>query len=236
MRVKLLQFKMLDDLNIDYVVRLARRNKITIRVNPNGKVSISVPRLAKVADVNQVIEKNLDWIKKTREKFKQPKRFFVTGEKYLFLGKEYRLDVVLSKYEKVIISGDTIFIYTISDANEHKAELIRTWLQDMMEMTFSEMFNQCFQEMEAHLKTYPKLQIKNYKSRWGCCYPKRNAIILNDKLIHLPLHLIRYIIIHEMSHLLYPSHNQDFHAFLQTFIPEESKCRSELKKYSVYYE
>lgn len=231
-----MRIKVLDDLNINYIVRYSRRAKITIRINPMGIVNISVPHLVKATDVNQVIEKSIDWITKTRDKTKLPERIFINGEKYLFLGKEYLIEVVSSKYEKVLLTNESLYIYTSSHDYLHKAKLIKKWLGEMMEMTFSEMFDKCFQELEPYLKTYPKFQIKNYRSRWGCCYPKRNLIYLNDKLIHLPLFLIRYIIIHEMVHLIYPSHNQDFHHFLQTFISDESKCRKELKKYSVYYE
>lgn len=231
-----MKIKILDNHKIDYTIRRSKRNKITIKINPIGKVNILVPRIVSASDVNQVVEKNIDWIKKTREKVIPLERKFITGEDFLFLGKKYQIEVIISKYEKVYIMNDKLFLYTSSDDLNYKKMIIENWLKDMVEMTFSEIFNKCFQEMEPYLKSYPKLLVKRYRSRWGCCYPTRNTIILNDKLIHLPLYLIRYVIMHEMSHLLFPSHNQDFHRFLQSFIPNELECRRDLRKYSVYYE
>jgi predicted metal-dependent hydrolase len=146
------------------------------------------------------------------------------------------ITVVQSKYEKVLLENRQMFIYTSSDDLKHKREIVMKWLDEMRETTFSEMLRSCFEEVRVYIPTYPMLQIKNYRSRWGCCYATRNIIILNEKLIHLPVDLIRYIIIHELTHLRYPNHGNEFHAFIRMFVPDEQNIRRALKKYSVYYE
>ena len=62
-----MKIKILDNHKIDYTIRRSKRNKITIKINPIGKVNILVPRIVSASDVNQVVEKTLIGLK-TREK------------------------------------------------------------------------------------------------------------------------------------------------------------------------
>ena len=61
--------------------------------------------------------------------------------------------------------------------------------------------------MSHYLNKYPLLEIKRYKSRWGCCYPKKNKIIINVSVVNLPLELIEYVIYHELTHFVFDNHH-----------------------------
>ena len=90
--------------------------------------------------------------------------------------------------------------------------------------------------MNHYLTKYPILEIKKYKSRWGCCYPRKNKIIINVSVVNLPISLIEYVIFHELSHFVHLNHSKEFHEFLRKFVPNEKKIVLELKKYNPIYE
>lgn len=78
---------------------------------------------------------------------------------------------------------------------------------------------------------YNSVKIKNYKSRWGAC-DKKNNIYLNYKLVMLDKNLIDYVLIHELCHTKFFSHNKDFHNLLKSFFNNEFSLRKRLKNFS----
>ena len=54
-----------------------------------------------------------------------------------------------------------------------------------------------------------RVYVRNQRSRWGACSPKR-VITLNWRLIQMPPEVSDYIIIHELMHLKQPNHSRRF--------------------------
>jgi predicted metal-dependent hydrolase len=71
--------------------------------------------------------------------------------------------------------------------------------------------------------------IKAMKTRWGSCNPRAGRIWLNLYLIHKPRICLEAVLVHEMVHLLEPSHNQRFYALMTQFMPEWKTCQNYLK-------
>jgi predicted metal-dependent hydrolase len=69
--------------------------------------------------------------------------------------------------------------------------------------------------------TFKVVQVRGQKTRWGSC-SSTGTISLNYKLLFLPSHLVRYIIMHELCHTVHLNHSRDFWSFLSTFEPD---CR-----------
>lgn len=64
------------------------------------------------------------------------------------------------------------------------------------------------------------LGIKAMKTRWGSCNPKRQRIWLNAQLLHKPLVCLEYVVVHELVHLLEPSHNKRFYELMGQYLPD----------------
>ncbi len=80
---------------------------------------------------------------------------------------------------------------------------------------------------------YNRLSLKNNVSNWGSCSVKRN-INLNINLINLPEHLIRYVILHELCHLVYMNHGAQFHALLDSVCGgREKELSTQLRAYTL---
>ncbi len=56
--------------------------------------------------------------------------------------------------------------------------------------------------------------IKNQRTRWGSCAPS-GRISLNCKLLFLPREMVRYVMVHELCHLIEPNHSHRFWAHVR---------------------
>ena len=80
---------------------------------------------------------------------------------------------------------------------------------------------------------YDRVRIGNQRSRWGS-YSSRGTISINQKLLFLPPHLVRYVFLHELCHSIEPNHSARFWALLQQHEPNTAVWRKELRAAEKY--
>ena len=83
-----------------------------------------------------------------------------------------------------------------------------------------------------HGFTYNRVFIRNQKTRWGSCSHKNN-ISLNMKIIRLPEELMDYVILHELTHIRFKNHSNDFWAELNRLVGNGKGMASRLREYGV---
>jgi predicted metal-dependent hydrolase len=76
--------------------------------------------------------------------------------------------------------------------------------------------------------TYGRVSIKDTKRSWGSCSAKGN-LNFHYKLLFLPEHLARYVVIHELCHRKHLNHSQDFWTEVSRWCDDVSGCRQELR-------
>lgn len=91
-----------------------------------------------------------------------------------------------------------------------------------------------FAERSAHYarrmgRLPPPLALSNARTRWGSCSLK-SGIRINWRLIHLPLELIDYVIVHELAHLVEMNHGARFWALVGSLYPDWQAARDELRQ------
>ncbi|WRH25438.1 DUF45 domain-containing protein [Arthrobacter sp. JZ12] len=59
--------------------------------------------------------------------------------------------------------------------------------------------------------------VTNQNSRWGSATPATRSIRLSQKLQGMPDWVVDYVILHEMAHLIEPSHNRRFWSLLESY-------------------
>ena len=67
---------------------------------------------------------------------------------------------------------------------------------------------------------FPKVQIKKYKGRYGCCYYKRNLIIFDLGLVYFEHECIEACVVHELAHFIFPDHSPDFYKLVRSLYPD----------------
>jgi type I restriction enzyme M protein len=81
-----------------------------------------------------------------------------------------------------------------------------------------------------------KVFVQHMKTRWGSCSPSTGHIRLNTELAKKPPECLEYIVVHEMVHLLEPTHNPRFIALMDSFMPQWKSYRDELNRLPVRHE
>ena len=81
----------------------------------------------------------------------------------------------------------------------------------------------------------PKLGVKvtgyflqRMKTKWGSCNHRVGNIRLNTELVKKPKDLLEYVVVHEIAHLVEPTHNERFVALLELHFPTWRDARAEL--------
>lgn len=81
---------------------------------------------------------------------------------------------------------------------------------------------ECFSQkwetvMNVHATAW---QIRDMKTIWGSCSTKSGHIRINLQLAKKPQECIEYVIVHELCHLMEPSHNRRFHNLMDQYLPD----------------
>lgn len=198
---------------------------INIRIKPSGEVVVSCNREVE----NKVIElemiKRANWLFSAIEKYKtnlieftQANLRLVDGEEFLLLGRVLRVKNV--KADEFKVEYDNNYLY-ISRPNERSIKTkFSEWYSTLIRQKFNEMVERSYKRFEKYSIKKPTVIYKNMKTRWGACNISKAIITLNVQLIKVDPFLTEYVICHELTHLKYKNHNNDFYTFLTTMVPD----------------
>lgn len=219
---------------IRYCLTAAERKSMAIEVHPDLSVHVIAPQSTALEEVEKKLLKRATWILKQQQYFAQflprtPKREYVSGETHLYLGRRYQLKVEKGEKESVkLISGKLrVSQTTVSDSSKTK-DLLNQWYYLHAERVFSSLYDECVTKFANQLEAAPPLEIRRMKNRWGSCTPK-GRIILNPELIKSNTNCIRYVIIHEMCHLIEPNHNSRFYELQTKMMPQWEYWKNRLE-------
>jgi len=59
--------------------------------------------------------------------------------------------------------------------------------------------------------------VDNQTSRWGSCTPADGTIRVSSRLAMWPRWVLEYVLVHELAHLVEPSHGPAFHALVARY-------------------
>ncbi len=80
--------------------------------------------------------------------------------------------------------------------------------------------------------TYNRVFIRNQRTRWGSC-SSRDNISLNMKLVRLPKELQDYVILHELMHIKYKNHSENFWGAMDKLVGDSKQLRKKMRKYKL---
>lgn len=217
---------------IEYTVRFSERKTLGITITPEMEVLVKAPASASKDKIKEKVLKKAPWILKQLSYFlsfhpKTPLRKYVSGESHLYLGRQYRLQITLSKKNDVRYKGRYIEIYT--SKKEKAKELITKWYRHRAKIKFAEIAEPLIQKFKKYGVEPLGLYIQNMPYRWGSCTPK-GKIILNPELIKAPKPCIEYVIIHELCHLVHLDHTKKFLELQTKEMPDWEKWKEKLER------
>jgi len=162
-----------------------------------------------------------------------PPKKFATGEKFLYRGRSYPLLVKESKELPPGASfiGSRIVAYVPSNTPQAQRDLLvkeslKSWYKSQAQKLLPEQVDYYAKLLNI---SYNKLRVKDQKTRWGSCSNKGN-INLNWRIIMAPNQVTAYVIIHELTHLIFLNHSKDFWKTVEQYLPDYKKWRKWLAK------
>jgi predicted metal-dependent hydrolase len=201
----------------------SKRKTIALQIANDSTLVIRVPQKASKADIEDVVNRYQNWIEKTRKRIirlqkENIPRKFVEGERFLYLGLEFKLHFIDQPIP--LRFGENSF-YLGNNYQVNARECFAFWYKDRA----MELFSNRVQFYTAHdgLK-YNNVRISNAKKRWGSCSPKGN-LNFNWRLIMAPPEAIDYVVVHELTHLEVRSHSRRFWNKVAERYPEYMKWR-----------
>ena len=76
-----------------------------------------------------------------------------------------------------------------------------------------------------------RVSLQKMKTRWGSCNYRMHTIRFNTLLVHLPVEYLDYVVLHELAHLIEPSHNAHFKSILSYHMPGWREIHKTLRNY-----
>jgi len=209
----------------DIDIQISRKDIKNVHLSvlpPHGRVTISAPKRLSDDLLRTYALSRLGWIRKQQTLFSNQRR--ETPREYLFLeshyvwGERYLLEIEPYAGEtKVELLNDTIKIVLFGAYSQTKAEAVlyawyRQIIRDKSEVLIV--------KWAAALNVRPnKLIVSRMKTKWGACNPTSRNIRLNSELAKKPLDCLEFILVHELVHLIEPTHNENFRAILSKSLP-----------------
>jgi predicted metal-dependent hydrolase len=108
---------------------------------------------------------------------------------------------------------------------ESREALVHAWYRDQVRSAAEPLIA----KWEKKLKVRSNgLFIQKMKRKWGSCNTTKKNIRLNTELGKKPKECLEYIVVHELVHLLEPSHNARFQELMDRNLPNWRALRSQL--------
>jgi predicted metal-dependent hydrolase len=189
---------------------------INIKVKPNCEVILTAPTNTTKEHIAVVLKKREDWIDKKIAYFQEHRQIidhqYVSGENFIYLGRNYRLKVIESTQESVKLQRGYLFL-SVKDKGDfrRKERLIRKWYLEKAKLHFQKALKKYQPIVGVEIKN---VSIREMKTRWGSCNASKSYINLNSNLIKKPTRCIEYVVFHELVHLVHPNHSKQFYDYM----------------------
>ncbi len=217
---------------IDFAVKFSDRKTLGLTVNPEMQVVINAPLDTSKEIIRKKVKKKAPWILKQQSYFlsfhpRTTKRKYISGETHLYMGRQYRLKLTQSNKDEVKYKGRFIEVQT---TNKENAEvLMLAWYKSRAKLKFPEIAEPLIEQFQRYDVEPKGIYIQSMTKRWGSCTPK-GKIILNPELMKAPKACIKYVIIHELCHLIHHDHTQKFIDLQTKEMPDWRRWKDKLEK------
>jgi len=200
---------------------------------PSGRVTLVAPVGTSLDVARAYAISRLGWIRnhqaKLRGQVREAPRKFVERESHYLWGRRHLLTIV-QKETKPFVSLDhrriTLTVRPGSDAQK-RADVMHEWHKSLLHEVVPPLIQKWERRLNVRVAEY---FLQRMKTKWGSCNHRAGNIRLNTQLVTKPKDLLEYVIVHEMVHLIEPTHSDQFLAILTEHYPTWREARAELNE------
>jgi predicted metal-dependent hydrolase len=222
----------------DVVFKDIRNVHLTV-LPPKGRVRISAPRHMALDTVRVFALSKLAWIKNQRKKLigqdREPPREYLERESHYVWGRRYLMKLSeTSDAPSVMLRHRTLELRMRSDSGPAaRHAFLSRWYRDQVRERADALLMDWSRKLGVDP---PRVHVQHMKTKWGSCSPARQSVRLNSELAKKPPACLEYIVVHELMHLVEPTHNDRFLALMHAFLPDWEERRRELNELPVRHE
>lgn len=210
---------------VAYTLTHSRRRTLGLTVDQRG-LRAGAPLRVGVAEVEDFIRGNSDWVLRKLDEWRASTRSrhmrVCDGAQWPFLGETWSLRIRPGK--DTVRWGERELELALREGTAARDILVRA-LQQRALALFQERARRYAQRLGCAL---PRLALSNAQTRWGSCSHK-TGLRFNWRLIHLPLHLVDYVVAHELAHLAEMNHSARFWRQVERLYPDYRNARIEIR-------
>lgn len=205
-----------------------------LRVHPpDGRVTLVAPMCSRLEILRAFVIAKLGWIRKQQAKLQSHIREipqqFIEYESHVLWGQDYLLRLVEKQaHPCVVLNHQTITLQVCPGSDLLKrAAVMHAWHKSLLHAVIPDLIDKWQAQLDVSVSAY---FLQKMKTRWGSCNTRRRHIRLNTDLVKKPKDLLEYVVVHEMIHLIEPSHNKRFVALMDRYYPSWREATAELNQ------
>lgn len=216
-----------DGLRVEVTRRRVKQARLAVR--PDGSIRLSAPPRVPDSQLRAFVLSNRDWL--LRQVERQRRRLMLAddlsnGGRMLLWGHAVEVVRVGGARASAALKAHAVHITAPDDdgALRAAARLRRQLLEDAV--------HRLAPPLQERVGEAPSgFRYRAMTSRWGSCNVRTRMITLNTWLVQRPEPEFEYVLAHELTHLVVPSHGAPFHAVMDRVLPGWRPLRAELRKH-----
>lgn len=205
------------------LVRHPRARRYLLRLRPDGKARVTIPRGGTAAEARAFALRNTDWLKQQLERLAarpQTPPAWRVGTEIWLRGELVRISV--DEAGAVWFGAERI---TRCDASGDLRPAIERHLR---RRATGELPERALELAARHGIEVTRVSVRNQRSRWGSC-SRRGTISLNWRLVQTPEWVRDYIILHELAHRREMNHSARFWQEVARLCPDHEEAERWLR-------
>lgn len=206
---------------------------------PDGRVRISAPLHTELDTIRLFAISKLAWIKSQQRKMlaqaRETPREYLDCESHYVWGKRYLLKIVEKDAAPGIEPKHSKLVLQVRPGTDEKRrqEILDAWYREQVKVAMLELMGKWEPLMGVKVG---QVFVQQMKTKWGSCNSASGNIRLNTDLAKKPPECLEFIVVHELAHLIEPTHNARFVALMDLFLPQWRHLKEELNRLPVRHD
>ena len=220
----------------DVVIELTQKavRNVHLAVHPpTGRVTLVAPMDTRVDVARAYAATRLGWIRQQQARFRaQPREAplrFVERESHYLWGRRHLLSIVERNAKPSVTLDHRRITLSVRPGSgvQKRRQVMHAWHLSVLHHVVPPLIERWEQTLGVAVSGY---YLQRMKTRWGACNRRSGTIRLNTELVKKPRDLLEYVIVHEMLHLIEPTHGPRFVDLLDGYYPTWREARMELNE------